>query len=338
MQALLAAIAAAPPHPDARRLFHGRGGAFPGCEAWTLDLFPPVALLTSHRPASEAELAAVGDALASHWPRLLPGLPLCWVHQSREAATGAQARTLTRVMAGEPPRPHIVSEDGQRYEVLIAERVAEAGADAGGERRGRQGWHGGLFLDMAEGRRWLRAQVRARPGARVLNLFAHTCAFSVVALAAGAAEVVNLDMSPGALATGRRNHRLNGVQAGARFLAHDLFSSWGKVTRGGPYDLVVVDPPSYQKGSFVATKDYARVLRRLPALLAPGGQALLCLNAPELPLAFLLHTLAAEAPGLRVLQRLANPAAFTDRDPDRALKVVVVQERPNAADTLAVSS
>ena len=55
--------------------------------------------------------------------------------------------------------------------------------------------------------------------------------------------------------------------ARASFLTHDIFSTWGKITRSGPYGLVIVDPPSYQKGSFVATKDYARLMRRLPDLL-----------------------------------------------------------------------
>jgi 23S rRNA (cytosine1962-C5)-methyltransferase len=306
MQSLLASIAAAAPGPDARRVFHGRGGLFPGEEAWTLDLFPPVALLTSFRPATEDELAAVGAALAARWPALMPDSPLCWVHQCRQ-----EGRTETRTMAGAVPEPHLVTEDGLRFELRLLHRG--------------QGRNHGFFLDMAEGRRWLRDQLSTGPRARVLNLFAYTCAFSVVALAAGAESVVNLDMSAGALAAGRQNHRLNGLEAGARFLAHDLFNSWGKLRRGGPYDVVIVDPPSYQKGSFVATKDYARVLRRLPELLAPGGHALLCLNAPELPEAFLRDALAAEAPALRILQRLPNPPAFDDVSSDRALKVLVAR-------------
>lgn len=153
MHALLAAIAAADHHADARRLFHGRGGLHPGAEAWSLDLLPPAALLTSHRPADDAELAAVHAALAAAWPRLLPGMPLTWVHQCRH-----EGRTGTRTMAGALPAPHLVREDGLRFEVQLGER---------GPARLT-----GFFLDMAEGRRWLRAQVAARPGARVLNLFA----------------------------------------------------------------------------------------------------------------------------------------------------------------------
>jgi 23S rRNA (cytosine1962-C5)-methyltransferase len=186
-----------------------------------------------------------------------------------------------------------------------------------------KGQNHGLFLDMAEGRRWVRAHCAAHPGLKVLNLFAYTCAFSVVALQAGARQVVNLDMSQGALAIGQQNHALNGLADGAAFLAHDLFKSWGKITRAGPYGLVIVDPPSFQKGSFVATKDYARLMRRLPDLLAPGGHALLCLNAPELETGFLQEQMQVQAPDLHFEQRLTNPPAFADSAPERALKVLV---------------
>ncbi len=104
-----------------------------------------------------------------------------------------------------------------------------------------------------------------------------------------------------------------------------MFKSWGKLKRLGPYDIVVADPPSYQKGSFVASKDYARVVRRLPELLAPGGQALLCLNAPELTSRFLMDLVATEAPALRFVRRLDNPPAFADVDPERSLKVLLFE-------------
>ena len=57
MQALLDAIAAMPLPTDAQRIFHGRGGLYPGCEAWTLDVFPPVFVLISFAPATEAQRA-----------------------------------------------------------------------------------------------------------------------------------------------------------------------------------------------------------------------------------------------------------------------------------------
>ena len=305
MQALLDAIATMNLPTDAQRIFHGRGGLHPGCEHWALDAYPPVWLLTSFQPVSEETLSTVGEALSARWQQLAPGEPLTWVYQCRH-----EGQADTRLMAGSVPEPHVVQEDGARFRVHVL-----------------RGQNHGLFLDMAEGRRWVRTHVAARLGERrgpkVLNLFAYTCAFSVVALQAGARQVVNVDMAHGAIATGQQNHQLNGITTGASFLPHDIFSTWGKITRGGPYGLIIVDPPSYQRGSFVATKDYARILRRLPDLLAPGGHALLCLNAPELGTAFVHEQMQALAPELAFVERVANPAVFADVSEERALKVLV---------------
>ncbi len=153
-------------------------------------------------------------------------------------------------------------------------------------------------------------------------MFAYTCGFSVAALQGGADEVVNMDMSKGALGIGKQNHLLNGFSAGARFLGHDIFKSWGKLKKLGPYDIVVADPPSNQKGSFVATKDYVRLIRRLPELLAENGEVLLCLNAPELDTAFLRQQVAEAAPALEYIERLANPLAFMDVSEEKSLKVL----------------
>jgi 23S rRNA (cytosine1962-C5)-methyltransferase len=303
MQALLHAIATMALPTHAQRLFHGRGGLYPGCEQWALDAFPPALLLTSFQPVSDEALATVHAALQARWAVIAPGEALNWVFQCRH-----EGHSETRLMAGSLPDPHVVSEDGARFRVHLL-----------------KGQNHGLFLDMAEGRRWVREHVARHPGLSVLNLFAYSCAFSVVALQAGADHVINLDMSDAALGLGKQNHQLNGLAAGASFLPHDLFKTWGKVTRRGPYHLVIVDPPSYQKGSFVATKDYARLMRRLDDLLRPGGHALLCLNAPELGMAFLQDQMAELAPQLRFVERLANPPAFADVSAERSLKVLVYQ-------------
>ena len=57
--------------------------------------------------------------------------------------------------------------------------------------------------------------------------------------------------------------------------------------------------------------------------MAPGGHALLCLNAPEIATQTLLDQVAECAPELRWLQRVANPAVFADANEDRSLRVLV---------------
>ena len=307
MQALLNAIAHMALPTDAQRIFHGRGGLYPGCEQWALDAFPPVLVLTSFQAVSDDELATIGVALSTRWAQIAPEQPINWVFQCR-----AEGHIETRLMSGTVPDPHVVTENGASFRVHVL-----------------KGQNHGLFLDMAEGRAWVRTFVRNygadQPRLKVLNLFAYTCAFSVVALQAGAKQVVNVDMSHGAMAIGQQNHPINGISTGATFLMHDIFKTWGKITRSGPYGLVIVDPPSYQKGSFIATKDYAKLMRRLPELLAPGGYALLCLNAPELGLDFLQDQMQELAPELNFVERVANPAAFADVSPERSLKVLAYQ-------------
>jgi 23S rRNA (cytosine1962-C5)-methyltransferase len=129
MQALLDAIARMPMPADACRIFHGRGGLYPGCEQWTLDAFPPVWLLTSFQPVEEAELASLHDALSARWAQLNPGQPLNWVFQYRH-----EARAETRLMAGSVPEPHVVNENGAAFRVHLL-----------------RGLNHGFFVDMAEG-------------------------------------------------------------------------------------------------------------------------------------------------------------------------------------------
>ena len=167
---------------------------------------------------------------------------------------------------------------------------------------------------MRLGRRLVR---RLAPGARVLNLFAYTCAFSVTALDAGARRCINFDISRAALAMGRDNHRRNHQACDhVTFLALDILKSFGRINKLGPYDLVIIDPPSRQSG-FDASRDYARIVRRLPECLAPDGLVMACLNAPHLPPAFLDELFA----DWTVVERVGRPPEYVEMHPERALKI-----------------
>lgn len=104
LQPLLDAITALPAAPtEAQRLFHGRGGAFHGCEPWALDAYPPVFLLTSYQPATDDDLATIQSALAARWAELAPGEPLNLVFQHRD-----EVRATTQLLCGSVPDPHVV--------------------------------------------------------------------------------------------------------------------------------------------------------------------------------------------------------------------------------------
>jgi 23S rRNA (cytosine1962-C5)-methyltransferase len=280
----------------ARRLLHGRGGTEPGCADLVVDRYGPVLRIGVHgeRPADWVrELTAGLEA-----PAAAAGVEVVLLQwRSRRDAP-------VEVLLGTAPDALVVTEAGLRYRV-------------------RPGLHrnAGLFLDAAPARQRVRALAS---GARVLNLFAYTCAFSVAALAGGAREVVNLDMAKGALAIGRENHRLNGLD-GAAFLGHDLFRSWGGLRRRGPFDLILLDPPSYQRGSFEADRDWPRLLQRLDAMLAPAGRVLACLNSPFHGAAELAAWRQAHAPELAHIETLPPSPDFPERDPLRGLRVELWQ-------------
>ncbi len=296
---LLAALNPAP--AETRRLFHGRGRRWPGLEQLTADWLEGVLLVSLFREPAEGELAALRTMLVE-------------LAQSETwRATGARSLMLQHrytlestmeVLHGEAFDGWQISEHGLRYQLDLGRKQ-----------------NNGLFLDMRYGRQWVQTNAS---GLRVLNLFAYTCGFSVAAIAGGAQKVVNLDMARAALSRGRDNHRLNGHDLSrVSFLDHDLFKSWGKVKKSGPYDLIIIDPPSFQKGSFVLDKDYARVLRRLPELLDGSGTVLACVNDPAVGVDFLLQRMATEAPQLRFIERLENPPEFADIEEDSGLKALV---------------
>lgn len=299
-QHLLAALIALP--EETRRLFHGRGRCWPGLEQVTVDWLQGVLLVSLFREPTQDELARLKAMLVQladspAWPG---GCHLLLQQRYRPDSA-------TEALFGEVPETWEVQEGGLRYLLDLGRKQ-----------------NNGLFLDMRLGRQWVRERAA---GLRVLNLFAYTCAFSVAAIAGGAARVVNLDMSRPALSRGRDNHRLNEQDLGrVSFLGHDLFNSWGKLRREGPFELVIVDPPSFQKGSFVLTRDYAKIMRRLPELLAADGQVLLCCNDPGIAPGLLIEEMAREAPQLAFVERLANPPEFADSDPDAGLKVLLFRQ------------
>ena len=157
-----------PAHRDAQRVFHG-----PGCEQWTPGR-PPAQV---HSPAF-CQPPTRPTRSWPHWPGPGRAAGPCWPQAAAELGlssavthTGTQGCTETRLM-GEVPDPHVVTENGALQSPACYAAVN----------------HGlfSIWLKAAAGCARYGRGPQARPlWLKVLNLFAHTCAFSVVALQGG---------------------------------------------------------------------------------------------------------------------------------------------------------
>lgn len=283
------------PAGDAQRIFHGRGQCYPNYEGISIDFYPPAILIT----------------LFCEYPEeLIHSIVELSKNKRNVESIVIQRRYLTKspceVVFGKLPESHIVLEDDIKYSVTLGKSQ-----------------NSGLFLDMASGRKWLKNNAKDK---KILNLFSFTCSISVAALMGEASHVVNFDMAKGALNTGRTNHRINKIDTNrVEFFAHNILKSWGKIKKKGPFDIVIIDPPSFQKGSFVATKDYAKIIRHLPEFIKSNGQILAALNSPELDTEFLKGIFSTECPQATYLKRIENPETFPDVDQESSLKLMLFE-------------
>ena len=201
-----------------------------------------------------ASLTPLAVRLATALREAIPELTSAWLAERRDPRDAAGRLPSPRRLSGEGPDDVVVSELGLHYEVRPS-----LGKDAG------------LFTDMRQNRAWLSPHWR---GQRVLNLFAHTGAFSVSAQAHGAGEVVSVDLSDSYLARTRRNFELNDLNPG-ELLAEDAFKALDRMRRQGRrFDRVVVDPPGYshsEAGTWQGEREWPRLSAACLRVLEPGG-------------------------------------------------------------------
>jgi 23S rRNA (cytosine1962-C5)-methyltransferase len=140
-----------------------------------------------------------------------------------------------------------------------------------------EGHKTGFYLDQRMNRRRLEAQTA---GARVLNVFAYTGAFSVYAARGRAREVVSVDVAAPALAQAERHFELNADDPAVAACRHrtmrgDAFDIMAAMADDGDrFDCVVVDPPSFTRAARHrqgALRAYRSLTRLALPLLRPGG-------------------------------------------------------------------
>lgn len=114
--------------------------------------------------------------------------------------------------------------------------------------------HTGLFPEQAVNWDWFTQHIRdARAKGRevnVLNLFGYTGAATVAAAKAGA-SVCHVDAAEGMVKWCRENAALSGLaEAPIRYIVDDCLKfARRELKRGRKYDAIIMDPPTYGRGS-----------------------------------------------------------------------------------------
>jgi 23S rRNA (cytosine1962-C5)-methyltransferase len=132
----------------------------------------------------------------------------------------------------------------------------------------------GFYIDQRENRRLFQNMVPEQ--ASVLDCFAYTGAFSLIALASGAKQVLSIDSSNDALTLAERNIRLNRPSLDDwEPLVDDVFQALRKFRdRDRHFDVIVLDPPKFAATPSHlqrATRGYKDINLLAFKLLRPGG-------------------------------------------------------------------
>ena len=173
------------------------------------------------------------------------------------------ARINASVRIDHAPAQTVVVENGLRFGVDL-----------------NDGLNSGLFLDMRHNRKLVAGLTR---GETVLNCFAYTCSFGVYARAAGAASVVNVDISRKSLARGHENYRLNRLDSdNTEFVRDDALGFMKRARRReNRFGCIILDPPSFSRheGKTFSVKNDLRPLVGVAMnILKPGGVLLVSTN------------------------------------------------------------
>lgn len=293
------------------RLAHGGGDGLPGV---SVDLYGEHLLVALFGEDAERAREAVLDAAhrlgaRGVYLKVRPRHASVIVDPRKDEFAPREA-----VRGESAPEAFTILEHGLPFEVRLGEGLST-----------------GIFLDQRENRRRVRELAR---GARALNLFAYTGAFTVAAAAGGARATVTVDVSRAALAWARRNLDAIGADPAAHVVVEaDVFPWLKAAARAGErFDLVLLDPPSFattKKSRFSAESDYADLAALALGVLAPGGRLLACTNHRGISRARLRRRLhdAARGAGSDVAQMKDLPDPL-DFPPDPAaephLKSVLV--------------
>lgn len=280
------------------RFFHGRGGKYKGLENILIDWYAPVFYIRVFN--DDINIAHI---FANYLHEVLGHKVVLHERKTNEFKfLGVTQEELEK---------QIVCEFGLNYLVKLG-----------------QNQNLGFFPDMATFRKELIDGEYRLENKSVLNLFSYTCSLSVCAAEANALEVHNIDMNSNFLNWGKENHRLNNLtETSVYYHKVDILKSWGLIRRKGPFDFVIFDPPSFQRGSFDYKKDYQKVVSRFASFVADDGVVVACLNEPLEKFIFIENMFQEFAPEFELIKKILPPSDFEEVDIENALKICIYKKK-----------
>jgi 23S rRNA (cytosine1962-C5)-methyltransferase len=186
-------------------------------------------------------------------------LPNRGIYERSDAAVRAKEGLpqVKGLLAGEEPPPLVeIEEGGLKFLVDVV-----------------NGHKTGFYLDQRENRREVGLFAKGRS---VLNCFAYSGGFGLHALAGGATQLTNLEISAPSLALLAENLRLNGLlDERVENLKGDVFAELRHYHEAGrKFDLIILDPPKFveSQGQLPrGARGYKDINRLAFGLLNPGG-------------------------------------------------------------------
>jgi len=251
---------------DAYRLIHGEADGLPGMAIDRLGSLLRVVI--SGRSCEGFEERALDALLAAQKAELGGDPPVVRVVHLRERPSGT-LRAVELIRGRVPAERMRVWERGLSFWIDPGLGQPEQPSPAVG-----------LFLDQRENR--ARLAMLAKAGGRWVNLFAHTGGFSAALLAAGAQEVVSVDLSAAYLRWLEENLALNGLSSPHHHCVRgDGRHVLARMPDRKRFDGIVIDPPTAAAAGrrfWSVRRDLAPLVGSALRRLLPGGTLLVCRN------------------------------------------------------------
>ena len=249
------------------RLIFGEADSFPG---FTVDRFEDVlvteVLSLGIERRKEMLYRLLREALAEY------GVEIRCIYERNEASIRTkEGMEMGKGCAfGDPGDGRVtITENGLSYDVDFI-----------------NGQKTGFFLDQKYNR---QAAAKLAEGKTVLDCFTHTGAFGMNCAAAGAKQVISVDISADACAQSRKNIAQNGLQDRQSVLQADVFDLLTDLANGvrpegfpsgtHPFDYIILDPPAFTKSretAKAAFRGYKEINLKAMKLLPRGGYLATC--------------------------------------------------------------